>query len=124
MGELKIEVGNYDVIYSGTVITLKNSPIVLTFEPEYASLKFIIEFLNDLQKKEPYIKLDKSGDKSLNIWLVNMTGSFGLGNNQLIEVGYHNDKKIFLNFRVYVIKELSNTFHYTFYIEKEGTYGT
>ena len=118
---MKIKTGEYEVLYSVTVIGIQNVPIIIEFPSERASLKFVINFTRDNTQSNSIWKTIALDEKTLEILLINFAGSLGTGNLELIEVGFIGNRKIFLNYRVYAIKDISNTLHYTFYLGKEGS---
>jgi hypothetical protein len=118
---MKIISGEYEVIYSGTVIGVKNEPIEFQFPEERSSLKIIFDFKKDSTNNKSTIEFDASEDKTLKLTLVNVN-DLGSGNTEILEIGFLGNQKLFLNYRVYSIKEISKTIHYTFYLGKEGSH--
>jgi hypothetical protein len=118
---MKITSGEYEVIYSGTVIGAEKEPIEFQFPPERASIKIIIDFRKDSKIKDSPIEFDFPDNKTLKMTLVNVT-DLGSGNTSILEIGNIEDRKLFMNYRVYSIKDISKTIHYTFYLGKEGSY--
>jgi hypothetical protein len=120
---MKIKSGEYEVLYSGTVIGIKEQEIEFNFPEVHASLKIIIDFKIDDSIKDSPIKIDLPGNKTLKLTLVNTASSLGTGNAEILEIGHINGKKLYLNYRIYAIQGISNTVHYTFYLGKEVTIG-
>lgn len=119
---MKISTGEYEVMDSGTVIGILNEPIKFEFPKEMASLAIIINFVIEDLPKEAHLKFKPIDSKTLEIQFINFTSTLGTGNTEMLEIGYTGNRKIFINYRVYAIKGLSNTLHYTFYLGKEGSY--
>ena len=59
----------------------------------------------------------------MKIILVNAKTTLGVGNTDLLNLGHINNRKLFLNYRIYSVTELSNTLHYTFYLGEEAENG-
>lgn len=119
---MNITSGDYEVLYSGTVIGIDKEPIVFQFPETHASLKIIIDFKDDSEVEGSPIKFDFPEDKALKLTMFNSKSSLGIGNTKLIEIGHLGNRKLYLNYRVYSIKEISKTIHYTFYLGKEGSH--
>ena len=120
---MKIKSGEYDVLYSGTVIGIKDQEVEFNFPEIHASLKIIIDFKIDTSIKDSPIKLDLPGNKTLKITLINTASSLGTGNAEVLEIGHINGRRLYLNYRIYAINGISNTIHYTFYLGKEVNNG-
>jgi len=116
---MRIKSGIYDVLFSGTVIGINNEPIEFNFPASQGSLRFIIDFKNDDKVEKSTTEFEFPGEKTMKIILVNAKTSLGIGNVELIEIGRINNRKLYLNHRVYSIKELSKSVHYTFYLGEE-----
>lgn len=119
---MKIKSGEYEVIFSGTVIGIDQEPIEFQFPETHASLKIIIDFKDDPDIEGSPIKFDFPEDKSLKLTMINSKSKLGSGNTKLLEIGFLENRKLYLNYRVYSINDLSKTIHYTFYLGKEGSY--
>ena len=119
---MKIKTGEYEVLFSGTVIGILNESIIIEFPPENASLKFVIKFIRDNSQKNSHWKTTAIDLKTLEILLINLADNLGTGNVELIDVGFLESRKVFFSYRVYAIADISYTLHYTFYLGKEGSY--
>lgn len=117
---MKIKTGQYDVLYSGTVIQIKGEPIEITL-PDLKDnpLILIIKFIDDKNEKGMVTNFNLLDKHSLEITFTNFNNSLGVGNTELTELGTLNDRKLFFNYRVYDIKSIGKTFHYTFYSGEE-----
>lgn len=118
---MKIKSGDYEVLYSGTVIGANNEPIEFQFPENKASLKIILDFRVDTKIKESPIEFDTSVPKTLKLTLVNVN-DIGSGNTKILDIGYLNNKRLSMNYRIYSIQDISKTIHYTFYLGKEGSH--
>lgn len=120
---MKISSGEYEVLYSGTIIGIEDKDIEFNFPENHASLKIIFSFKTDPLVKDSPIQFDLPGDKTLRLTLVNTNSSLGTGNTQVLEIGFIDNRKLYLNYRVYAISDISKTIHYTFYLGKEVLHG-
>lgn len=118
---MKIKSGDYEVLYSGTVIGANYEPIEFQFPEDKASIKIIIDFRTDTKIKESPIEFDTSVPKTLKMTLVNVN-DLGSGNTKILDIGYLGNRRLFMNYRVYSINDISKTIHYTFYLGKEGSH--
>ena len=118
---MKIKSGDYEVLYSGTVIGANNEPIEFQFPEDKASIKIIIDFWTDTKIKESPIEFDTSVPKTLKMTLVNVN-VLGSGNTKILDIGYLGNRRLSMNYRVYSIQDISKTIHYTFYLGKEGSH--
>jgi hypothetical protein len=121
---MKITFGEYEEIYSGTVIGIKNEPIVFQFPSDKASLRFTINFIKDDSVKGAFIKTNILENIALEIYLINFEDSMGAGNVEPLKIGYLGNRDLFINFRASYINGISHTLHYTFFLGKEGSHGT
>jgi hypothetical protein len=118
---MKITTGEYEVLYSGTVIGVIDEPIEFQFPKNQGSIKIIIEFKSDdSNTKNLPIELNAINKKTLKMTLINLN-DLGAGNTKIINIGNIGGRKLFINYRVYSINELSKTLHYSFYLGKEAT---
>ena len=121
---IEIRTGEYEVIYSGTVIGIIDEPIEIKFSAEYAHLRFVINFKNDESQIGTIVTSTPIDKTTRGLNFVNFLDALGTGNRTLLEVGYFNNRLLFLNYRVFAIAGISKTLHYTFYLGKEGSNAT
>ncbi|MCH3883222.1 DUF6864 domain-containing function [Tenacibaculum aquimarinum] len=116
---MKIKSGIYDVLYSGTVVGIIGEPIEFQFPEHHSSLKLIINFRDDEKVKDPNMEFGFPEDKTMTITLVNAKTNLGVGNVELLHLGHLENRKLYLNYRVYSVNELSKSINYTFYLGEE-----
>lgn len=116
---MKIKSGNNEILYSGTVIAIKKENIVFEFPEMHNSYKFIFEFVKDSNIPDSPIQFDLKDSKTLEIKLINIDKSIASGNSDILDLGSLNGKKLYLNYRILVINELSHSLSYTFYLGEE-----
>lgn len=120
---MKITSGEYEILYSGTAIGVEDNDIEFNFPEHHAGLKIIFNFKTDNSIKDSKIEFDLPEPKTLKLNLINTNSSLGTGNTKLLEIGFIENKKLYLNYRIFAITDISNTIHYTFYLGKEGSNG-
>ncbi len=114
---MKIKIGEYDILESGTIVAVENEPIDF-FLIENLGFTVRIVFENDLEVKESRVKgepYDKVGAK---LTLTNFN-SIGIGNVSPMHIGTLNNRELFINYRVYSLDKGAKTFHYTWLLGKE-----
>ena len=119
---MEISLGNYEVIFSGSVIGVDNEDIKFKFPEKYSELKIILTFKNDKKIKGNVIKREALGKKTLVLAMFNTQDMQEYGNSKLLYVGFIGNRKLYFNYRAYEITNLSKTIHYTFYLGEEGSY--
>lgn len=113
---LVINSGDYEVLFSGTVIQYEDNSISFHFDSKtYGKLSIIISFESD-HTNVPKIKADKIDNRTLLIKLVNFNNSVGTGNVEPGEIGTYGGRKLLISYRVYRLAEAGRTLHYTFYL--------
>lgn len=115
---MKIKSGNYEVLYTGTVIGIKDEPIEFNYPDGLITRRIIFKFKNDNTKTESTTALQYYRN-TLTIIITNAKTSLGIDNPEEIEFGRNNNKPILFNYQIYSIKGLSKTIHYTFYLKEE-----
>lgn len=113
---VKIEIDGYEIISTGTVMTVEGKKLLFTIE----DLKYELEFKDNTETTEPMISSNVIIDgKGLEIFFENFNNSLGAGNVEPIELGKVGDRKILLIYRVYALTaSKSKIFHYTWLLEK------
>lgn len=102
---------------TGTVISFEQEPV--TFELAI-DLLYRLVFRDDIENKEQRIEFNSISSHELEIILVNFNNSLGSGNTAPLEVGTLNNRRLFLNFRVYILNLKTNkTIHYCWYLGEE-----
>lgn len=112
---MKIEIGEYEVYSSGTLITNLNEELV-KFHIEDLYFEFLLK--DDTSNKEQYLKASAINDKKgVRLEFINFNNSLGSGNTTPIRLAQIKNKSLHLNFRIYAMigdKGVSGkTIHYT-----------
>jgi hypothetical protein len=112
--------GNKEIFDSGVIITFENEPITFKFE----DLTFTIIFLSSSKVKGEDIHSVQISNHELHLHLINFDNSFGTGTIEPLQLGFINDKLLFLNFIVTSLENCSQkSFQYTWYIDGEESRG-
>ncbi len=112
---MKIEIGEYEVYSSGTLITNLNEDLVKFYIED---LYFEFSLKDDETTKEQNIKASAIEDKKgVRLEFINFNNSLGTGNTTPIKLASIKNKLLYLNFRIYAMigdKGVSGkTIHYT-----------
>lgn len=120
---MKIKTGEYEVVFSGSVVMVDNKPVEFQFPETHASLRIILSFKEDSNVEGSPIEFHPNQEtKTLELVIINSKGLNNFGNTTLLEIGFLQNRKLYLNYRVLTIGNISNTIHYTFYLGEEGSY--
>lgn len=108
MEGFKVKVGDFDVIESGSVITMIDSDIHFFVK----GLEFVFIFTKT-DGNEPRIKAVSNNGRKLVIELQNFDNSLGTGNVNPIPMGRINGNDLFIMFRVTKLDKGGRTMHYS-----------
>lgn len=108
---MEILINNWELISSGTIITVYNEPT--TFK--IIDVVFEFHFRDNNTQLDQNIESTVSEDgKKLIIYFENFNNSLGIGNKEPMKIGFIGEKDIYLIYRVYsLIPEAGKLFHYT-----------
>jgi hypothetical protein len=114
---MRITSGNYEVFDTGTVISFEQEPVTFHLAPD---LLIRISFRDDSENKENRLEFNPISNNELEILLINFNNSLGTGNTAPLQVGTLNNRRLYLNFRVYTLNVKTNkTIHYAWYLGEE-----
>jgi len=117
---MKIKVGDYDVLNSGSVVGNKNEPIDFHIGGNAINIvRLLFEDDESIKKQAAQAKASDTEEKVIEITFINYNSSLGTGNINPIPIGDLNGRKLFLNYRIYAIKELGKEVHFTWLLGKE-----
>lgn len=108
MSIFKIKVGDFDLIESGSVITMKDADIHFYIE----DLEYVFRFVNS-DEEGARIRTASNNGKKLEIELQNFNGALGTGNINPLPMGTVNRKLLFIFFRVTQLGEGGKMMHYS-----------
>lgn len=113
---IKIEMGDFDLEESGSIITTKDAEISF----EIQDLEYVFSFVNE--ENIPAQLRTKSNDgKRLEVELVNFNNPLGMGNIDPFLMGRIGEKLLFIMIRVDAFEDGSKTLHYSWYSKPIGT---
>jgi hypothetical protein len=115
---MKIKVGKYDILESGTIVSIENEPIDFSIA-ENIGFTIRVVFVSDSEEKEPKIKAENYDKVGAKLTFNNFNNSIGIGNVEPLEIGTLNNRKLLLNYRVYSLNKGGKTFHYTWLLGEE-----
>jgi hypothetical protein len=117
---MKIKVGEFDVLDSGSVVGNLNEPIDFIIDESVAlivRLVFIDDDSNEKKNQKIAERFDKNG---LQIKFINYDNSpFGTGNISPLMIGQYNGRELYFNYRIYHINLLGKHIHYTWLLGKD-----
>lgn len=113
---MKINIGEYELHDSGSVITIQNKPIEFFF-PNFSVR---VEFEDTEDKKDIQMNFSlEENNKVLVARLKNFNNYLGTENNEPVNVGRLNNRELLFQFRVYGMESADNkVFHYTWLLGK------
>jgi hypothetical protein len=118
--EIDVKVGNYELVYSISVIQIENLPIQIRLPDTFGELYVLtFQFIKDQVNLSTVTRLTTKDRLHLNIDFVNFFNSEQTGNVKLLEVGTLHNYPLFLNYRVTPLKGATRTILFNFYIRKE-----
>ncbi len=114
-----IEIDDYEIVSSGTLMTVHDKKVVFTIE----DLRYEFIFKDNPEAKENNVHANViTNGKGLEVMFENFNNVLGAGNQEPVEMGKINEKKILFTYRVYALTgSKSKIFHYTWLLEKGGS---
>lgn len=114
---MKIKLGKYEVLSSGTVVGILNEPITFYIE----DLVFDIVFKNDVNVEGKKVEGIVSDDSSkMFVYFINFNDQLGAGNTKPMRLATINDRDLYLNHRVYALTDdAGKTLHYTWLLDSD-----
>lgn len=121
---MKINVGEFELVYSSTIIQIKDYPITIVLPDEIeGDFKFIIDFMTDEKDKTTVTKFNSIDKFTIKIDFINFRSSMGAGNSDLFELGTLKHLPLFINYRVFDLPNAGHTLMINFYVGKETING-
>lgn len=113
MERFKVKVGDFDVLESGTVITMRDADIHFFIK----ELEYVFQFAKT-EENEAKIRMVSNDGRKLVVELQNFDNSLGTGNVNPIPMGKLDGKDLFILFRVTQLDEGGKTMHYSWLSKK------
>jgi hypothetical protein len=107
--------GSSEVVASGSVISFKGDPVTVTFGPPDDRLQLSFEFKDNPGAKDLRVEQLVEGSH-MRLLLTNFNDPLGSGSSHPIQLGAIRERALFLNFRVYSLREADRTVVYTLYL--------
>lgn len=121
---MEISIGDYELVYSGTIIGIGDDPIKIKLPDEIeGDFSFEINFIQDSVDKKTVTNYTAIDNFTLKIDFMNFNGCMGAGNTTLIKLGTLRKKPLYLNYRVFDLATVSKALLFNFYVGKEDTNG-
>jgi|GEM_PF-6580831 len=111
---IQVNISEYEVLGSGTVIGIDDKPIVFRVQ----DLIFKLVFFNDDKTNAYRLEAEPEGEKTLIIKFFNFNNPMGVGNHDPLLTGWLDVTRkigLYFSYRVYHIESISKTLHYTWY---------
>jgi hypothetical protein len=114
---MKIKIGDFDVLESGSIVGNESEPTDFILNEEH---DFIVRFvfLVEDSNSDRRVKADKFGAKGIQLTFSNYNNSLGTGNAIPVRLGNYNNRELFINFRVYSLSHGGKLIHYTWLLGK------
>jgi hypothetical protein len=116
---MKIETAGYDIVHSGTVITINNKPISIELEDEVeGNYTLAFNFIQDDSILGSVTRLVPITQLIMQINFVNFKGASNTGNRELIHLGSLQKKMLFLNYRVTDLQGIGYSIVFNFLLRR------
>ena len=115
---MKIKVGEFDLLDSGTVIGNENEPVDF-FLTEATDFVARFRFINISEQEKPTVKAEKFGKIGVQLTFTNYNSSLGTGNTKPIRLGQFKNRDLYINYRIYSFAMGGKLIHYTWLLGKE-----
>lgn len=117
---MKIEIGDYEVIHSGSLIQFGGNPIKITLTDKVeGDYTIIFNFTKDEKDHKTFTRLRPVGQFVMHMDFVNFKGTNTTGNVNLIHLGTLEKRNLFINFRISELVGVGMTIIYNFITSKE-----
>lgn len=115
---MKIKIGSYEVYADGTIISLPDESVKFLIK----DLTFELIFKEDTEVNEQKVIATQSEDKKgIILTFTNFNNSLGTSNAKPLQLGYIDNKDLFLNYRIHALyagpdqPKAGKTIHYTWF---------
>lgn len=124
MDNPKIVLGDYELVHSGVVIQINQLPIKVTLPDEVeGDFSILFTFTSDDKVEEIVTQLKAIDKFLLSVEFINSDKMLNVGNIDLIPIGTLKNKPLFLQYRIFNMKDIGRTLTFNFYIGKEVANG-
>lgn len=119
---MEISIGELLVIRDGTIACSENDPIDFIISKDDQFIVRVI-FSKNSEWSDARTKVDRLEPNGLLLTFFNFNSPSGTGNIDPVLVGKVKNQDLYLNYRVYSLSQGGKTFHYTWFVGKEGSNG-
>ena len=120
---IKIEVDDFEIINSGSIIVENNQVINFNFKDTGLDLNFKIKFTEDSNISDSKFELNVNKENNyLEINIINTGYGLNMGNQNIIPLATISNRQLYLKFMVSSIQngdDKDNLFNYTWYLKNE-----
>jgi len=114
---MKIKVGQFDVLETGSLVGIDNEPIEFTLDE---TSQYIIRMVfTTTPDGQTAARADLYGKNGVLFTFTNYNNSLGLGSIIPIRVGQIKSRELYLAYRIYCLDGTAKHLHYTWYLGKE-----
>jgi hypothetical protein len=115
-----LKIGNYDLLDSGTMLTIKNQPVRFQIAETFI---LIFNFRENKDRPETYQENRSIDASTIEYDLYNLSAINGFGFTTLWMIGTYQKRKVYFNYRAFYSgnPELAPILTYTFYLGEEVT---
>lgn len=113
MLKTSITSGPTEVISSGTVITYAGNPINMTID--FSDWKLLIRLIFKEGTEDSIAGKTIENNSGIEIVFTGFNNALGSGSAEPIEIGNHQNRKLFLAYRIYRLQDVDRTIDYTIY---------
>ena len=112
--EVKIKIGEYEVLAAGSVIGNPQTPLQIDIE----NLSLRLVFDTNKENLEKQVTVTNQTPTSLELTFINFDNPSGTGNRVPIHLGTLGGKALYFNYRIYALDgDSGKLLHYTFYVQ-------
>lgn len=119
--EIKIEVDDYEIINSGTLVFEKDQVVNFNFKDTDLDLNFRIKFSEDKNIEHSKFNTNVNNEKNyLEIDIINSNLGINMGNRGLIPLAKISERQLYLKFMFSNIEneDVDTLFNYSWYLKK------
>lgn len=120
---MKIKIGEYDVLKSGSLLVLDNNDIDFIMDEIGFTLRFKFE-TNDEKPDEQLAKASiLESNKGIQITFTNYNNPLGTLNTKPLALGYYKNRNLYFNYKICSVDKIYKTVYYTFLLGEEVSNG-
>lgn len=119
--EIKIEVDDYEIIKSGTIVIQRDQIINFNFKDTDLNLNFKIKFSENKEIEESKFNTNiNNEDNYLEIDIINSNLGINMGNRGLIPLATVSGRQLYLKFMFSNVENenIDSLFNYSWYLKK------